>query len=120
MENGIWYRYEDRVESVGGYDLDGEYRQTGSKVVLQCLQFRVLRYTPKGVWLTHCFGNERFVLRGTRKQFAHPTKAEALDSFIHRKDRQAAILSSRLRNAEVAKEKAIHQLKIEDPTWQSI
>lgn len=61
--------------------------------------YEVIGVTRFGVVLD-VYGRRRFVLDGTRKTFAHPTVAEARDSYIARKKRQARILSAQLRNTE--------------------
>jgi hypothetical protein len=55
---------------------------------------RVLRHTPKGVWLDTWLGRPRFVRHDTRKKYAHPTMEAAIDSFRRRKARQIAILAA--------------------------
>jgi hypothetical protein len=72
-----WYRYDD--------------------VGLQA--FCVAKETPCGVWLdVYCV--RRFVLRESRKRFACPTEAEALESYVARKQSQVKILKSQLELAE--------------------
>jgi hypothetical protein len=98
-----WYRYENRTVSTG-WDSDYEV-STGSRVEVSLWKFRVLKHTPKGVWLQRyvVYGDKRFVLRDARKRFACPTIEEALASFIARKDRQIRIHTARLREAEEAR-----------------
>ena len=59
----------------------------------------VLSVTRCGAWISN-YGEKRFVLDNARKKFAAKTKRVALESFIARKKRQAAIYSSRCRAAE--------------------
>lgn len=72
-----YYRY---------YDSGGDY--------ILLMQLRVLRRTPKGVWVEDLGGlrSERFVLDRGRKRFCYPTLAEAWASFLKRKERQLSIL----------------------------
>lgn len=60
----------------------------------------VLKVTPKGVWLacSTLYSEKRFVRREARKRFACPTKEEAMESFIARKNRQRQIYSARVRH----------------------
>lgn len=53
----------------------------------ECRVFPVLRNTPKGAWIK-AMGYEKFVLSGSGKRFAYPTKAEAIGSYITRKQHQ--------------------------------
>lgn len=78
-EGECYYRY---------YDSGGEY------VYLHA--FRVLRRTPKGVWVeTEGYPRyERFVLDSGRRRFCYPTLEEAWASFLKRKERQLLILSA--------------------------
>lgn len=64
--------------------------------------FPVIKHTPKGVVLDLGGGDTRFVQDGTRKQFAHPTDKEAIDSFCWRKRAQRRIVRNQLDRAEVA------------------
>lgn len=77
---GSWYRYEDS-------------KGWGSQVWLR--QFRVIRKTPRGVWLDD-YGLERFVLNDARKRFAYPTVELAWESFLIRKQKQIAHLKNQL------------------------
>lgn len=71
-------------------------------IEVRCHEMRVLRLTPKGAWVEDFFGKPRFVRRDARKQYALPTKEEALASFIARKKAQRRIYSARLEDAEEA------------------
>lgn len=94
-----WYRYEDQRYAP---PLDEWERPCGAgRLAVELREYRVSRVTPKGVWLGG-FYTRRFVLLEANKRFACPTKAEAMTSFLARKEKQAGILSSRLRNVELA------------------
>lgn len=89
------YRYQDWQAS-GGVDEWG-YSLGPSKTYVSLMTFRIIRTTPKGVWINYgC--TEKFVKLDARKRFACPTKEEALESFLARKQRQKRILSSQLQN----------------------
>ena len=77
---GAWFRYEDSI----GY---------GPEIWLR--QFRVIRTTPKGVWLDD-YGRERFVLNDAHKRFAYPTIELARKSFLIRKRRQLVHLKNQI------------------------
>lgn len=76
-EEEFWFRYED------GDDF------------LYCEQYKVLKHTPKGVWIKH-WQSERgkFIRNDTIKQWASPTIEAARAAFIARKRKQIAILSA--------------------------
>ena len=63
------------------------------------LGYKVVRRTPKGVWLDY-YGTEKFVLRDAHKRWACPTKEEAMESFWARKRRQVKILRAQLQHIE--------------------
>ena len=95
-DDTYWYRYEAQREGTGYHDYSGEFILTGSVQRVVCLRYKVIRHTPKGVWLSLGFGGKRFVLDGTRKQFAHSTEKDALTSFLHRKQRHLNILEAQV------------------------
>lgn len=54
-----------------------------------CEVYRVVRLTPRGCWVSIGYGcGERFIKNDARRKFAYPTKAEAIDSYMLRKDWQ--------------------------------
>ena len=100
-----WYRVNAR--RIAHFDDDGDFVHSYSYVA-QIREYEVLKHTPKGVWL-HCpfedngvHGSRKFVRRDSRKRWACPTKAEALESFLQRKRRRVEILT-----AQIAKEKGM-------------
>lgn len=67
--------------------------------------------TPKGYWI--CFGNpvegmmrshKRWVSKTTKKRYAYPTKAEAMNNFVLRKKMQKRILKAQLEICQSALE----------------
>jgi len=97
----IWYRYDDRTYA-GAYldQYDNDHYYTTTEV--QVTRFKVLRVTPKGVRLIGAgYGkqNARLVLHDSYKRFACSTQAEALESYIRRKMKQAAIYEARAKKA---------------------
>ena len=96
-----WYRYVDRKPK-GSLSLHSGLRITnGFDANVIRLEYPVLRETPKGVVLDTGL-NTRFVLNGTRKQFAHPDDKGALTSFMYRKKAQRNILRSQVDQVETA------------------
>lgn len=98
-----WYRIEDRRYSVAD-PWTGEHSHTDHQVEL--LEFTVKSYTPQGVWL-NVFFSARWVKTGATKRFACPTIAEALESFVARKRRQARIYQARADAARYVEQLAI-------------
>jgi hypothetical protein len=105
MADEIWYRFEDVAYATLS---NAELETWGSKLEIELLRFRVVRHTPKGVWITPELGGldgftpQRFVLRDARKRFACPTIDEAMASFVARKRAQIRIYTARLRRAQQA------------------
>lgn len=62
---------------------------------LEMLWYRIIKRTPKGARL---YG--KFVLLTAKKQWACETEAQALTSFIARKERQISILNAKLQSAK--------------------
>lgn len=89
-----WYRYEDHREGITSTDYNGEVEVIGSKTVISCQKFKVVRYTPKGVQLATMFDGTRLVLHNSRKKFAHASEEEALQGFLARKARHLSILNA--------------------------
>lgn len=92
-----WWRV--RPVPHGGYlDLDGY------GYLIEFDEYEVIKPTPKGAWvrlvLGQFLGDKKFILRDARKRFACPTKEEALESFLKRKERQINILRAQLKEAE--------------------
>lgn len=121
----IWYRFEShRYANLIGED------EFSSSLRLDENRFRVLKVTPKGVWLAPDYGRndvfgrskldfsafKRFVLLTAQKRFAQPTKEEALLSFLARKSRQLSILRNQVKDAETAQRMAQALLQKEKQT----
>jgi hypothetical protein len=98
----VYYRFEDRLESIGGYDHLGEWVSDGSRTVVHLNAYPVIRRTPKGVWIRDIGGDSRFICDNWTKRYALPTVEEAKRSFIKRKERQAGIYEARARTAREA------------------
>lgn len=66
---------------------------TSDLLAISVLKFRVIRRTPKGVWVVPdyywpCEKRKRFILDGKGRRYAYPTREEARASFIIRKKRE--------------------------------
>ena len=100
----LWYRYEDirYAPPLDEFDMP----IGGGSVGIMLREYRVVKATPRGVWLEHdnwLFDPEpKFVLQDSRKRFACPTIIEAKESFIARKNKQIRILAEQLSNAKDA------------------
>jgi hypothetical protein len=100
MTQEVWYRYEDIVHAYYDRHLATRF---GVNVEVVCREYRVVRHTPRGVWLEVPNGSkrgERFVLNDSYKRFAYAKKGEAKKSFLLRKTRQLHILKGQLQRAE--------------------
>ncbi|ESY35809.1 hypothetical protein NKK48_01790 [Mesorhizobium sp. C386A] len=90
LEATGWYRYED----------SSAYHSS-----IHLRRYRVLRETPKGVWLDD-YGLERFVLKDAVKRWAYPTIELAQASFLIRKRKQVAHLENYLAHAKAVRDAA--------------
>ena len=106
-ETEVWYRYEDKSYSVA--DEWGDHHH--SDLQIQERTFPVVRHTPKGVVLRWSpFGGEIRVCHHWRKKFAAPTKREALEGLIARKEREASIHEARAGRARTFQKMAEERL----------
>lgn len=95
---------------------------------LKIEEYRVLRYTPKGYWITiypkrmalcdgldytdgEYTGRTKWVSSDAKKRFAYPTVTGAYDNFIARKKRQMKILRVNLHRAETYLKQAEKEIK---------
>jgi len=53
-----------------------------------CDCLRIIKKTPKGVWVSLGYDDKKFILDDARKRWAYPSIKEALESFRIRKERQ--------------------------------
>ena len=96
MIGTTWYRLEMAIVSSMHW---GKFGYT--EYLPRWEEYALVKETPKGVWLQQPWHTHKFfVLKEAKKRRAYPTKAMALDSFLHRKKRQISILRSRLKTAE--------------------
>jgi hypothetical protein len=108
------YRYEGQYHRTGGYDVCGEWEWGTSRYPqLYLHKYRVLKWTKCGAWIRFSTyqRDQRFVNLKARKKFACKTEEDALESFIARKNRQAAILGTQLEAAEALSKHAKRELE---------
>lgn len=100
----VWYRVNMRRYKSCGCD-DTCHHATHCSVDVS--EWYVLKHTPCGVWLTHnehphddqylqVLDKPRWVSATSKKRWAYPTKREAYQSFVARKQAQHRIISSQL------------------------
>lgn len=93
----IWWRAETRSQA--HWDEWGEH-VTGYSYRVEWQKFRVIRTTPKGVWLADIFGQHHWVLGKAIRQVAQPTRELALRDETMRRLRHVKGCEQRLREAE--------------------
>jgi hypothetical protein len=95
METKFLYRYSDSFDWLKSDELSSE-------PTLRLEKFQIMRSTRYAEIIAYCrwqkgkLLSEKIVLRGTRKRFAYPTEAEALESYKARKRRQILLLEQSL------------------------
>ena len=99
-EGETWWSAEDK--RYANYDPWAEFEQPpGSHLVIHLWPHRVIKHTPKGVWLTdEPFGLQRFLCHNWYKQWASPTQKEALQHLIARKQKHVRMSEARLARAQ--------------------
>lgn len=91
----VLWRFDERLYASWPDD-DGWSRGTPT-IKVEPSSFHVIKHTPRGCWISVGYrGKKRFICWDWKKKFAHATKEDALQSFIARKHRQAAIYEARL------------------------
>lgn len=109
-----WFRFDDQ-RYANAPDEHGE--SYGAHTVVTLERFKMLKRTPKGVWLDIGFGSRRFVLDTATRRFACATVEEALTSFKARKKKQASIYMNRAKLAEEAISMAEMGRYLSPPVW---
>ena len=93
------YRYDVRRVSVVR---DAERELYGSRLEFKLYYHPIVSETPKGVWIGYiALPTEKWkwVSNTARKRFAYPTKEEALDAYIARKEAYVKHAQKRLDRA---------------------
>lgn len=90
----LYYRYED-VHYAGGVDEWGDLIRGDGRTAVELREYRVIKETPKGVWIDATWRGQKFIRTNALKHWAVWSKEEALHSFIARKKRQRGIYATR-------------------------
>ena len=103
-----FYRYD--IHNYATLDMDGDFVSPlfpNPKVELTVLNLH--KETPKGYWIGYGSLNDgslrsqsRWVSKTSKKRYAHPTKEEALKSFIFRQKYAIKCLEDQLLNRKFA------------------
>lgn len=96
----ILYRYSKYCTNETLRDFDNK-----SCVKLQSEEFYVVNETDKGYWFI-ISGKKKWTSKTSKRRFAYPTKAEALENFIRRTKRSIAINNYNIDFAELALKEA--------------
>ena len=78
-----------------------EFENVSSIISLNLARYNVLKITPKGYWVDD-FGHRRFIRASGKKKFAHPSRLEALNDFLYRKNLQKKHLKRTLKEVDCA------------------
>lgn len=65
-------------------------------------KYTIIKKTKCGVWIEDGCNGKKFVNLTKRKKFACETLQEALEQFLHRKQRQQSILEEQLRHVKIS------------------
>jgi hypothetical protein len=110
-----FYRYEDHLDYWNFY-------LNIPKLIIREINFKLVKETPKGYWIKQISilpEDERWVSKSSRNRYAFPTKAEAINNFLHRKSRQISILDKKLQQAKKAFDQGM-QMKEEEEIKNAI
>lgn len=107
-----WYRHEEIYTAPPVDEWERNIGEGG--VTIHLRKFKVIKHTPKGVWLILYNDQEvqRFVLRDAHKRYACPTLEEAQVSFLARKRRQLTIYEARAKGIRKTIEKAEQEFSL--------
>lgn len=111
-----WFRFDEQ-----SYSVSNEWGEhSHSRLELQLRKVKVIRETPKGVWVIgghYGWNNPRFILKDARKRHACSTVEEAKASFIARKEKQARIYRARAEAADNAAQLAYQDKYVTFKDW---
>ncbi len=99
------YRYDYILE---GFSEDYYVEPT---VRLIYRKYTIIKKTKCGVWIQHR-NKKKFVNLKKRKKFACETLQEALEQFLHRKQRQQSILEEQLKYIKISIGLAKNELNV--------
>jgi len=102
------YRYDYYLECEFSEDYYVE-----PNVRLKCRKYTIIKKTKCGVWIEQ-YGRKgkKFVNLLKRKKFACETPQEALEQFLHRKQRQQCILEEQLKHIKISINLAKNELNM--------
>jgi len=75
------------------------------EIRIYIIEFFLVKETPKGYWIqkkSPFMTKKRWIPKESRVRYAYPTKAEALEYFIKRKERYLSILESKVSSTKAA------------------
>ena len=94
-----FYRYNYLLAGGYGRDMDGELVPSvfPPSINIRLEEYFLIAETPKGYWIGFD-KNEKYkwVSKTAKKRFAYPTKKEAENNFIKRKEKHVEILEANL------------------------
>lgn len=99
--NGLEYRYrlEDCLMMASMHD---DLPLYPARVEVRVSKIPIIKRTKCGMWVGHGEWDKHWVRNNAVKKYAHPTKLEAIQSFIARKKRQIKIVGDQLNRAKMA------------------
>lgn len=104
----VMWRANEKRYSV---TVDAEAERYGTKIEIELTWYRIISYTPKGVWISLSWffdnptpeslaeGEKRFINFDHTKRFASASPKDAIEQFMHRRRKQFLILQ---RQADLA------------------
>lgn len=98
----VWHRFE----SYNSCSADEWDRIVSTTTHIRHMKWKVVKVTPKGVWIGHDCGSfhtrQRWVGYGHTKQYASPSEEIAKGHFKARKNAQIRIYTARIESAKEA------------------
>lgn len=101
-----WYRVDHYHGA--SFDSDGDWQRSYDTCKIQ--KFKVISHTPKGVWLD-VYGEKKFVLGTSRKQYAVPTEELAYLDFLYRSNRYVNMMQARIKARQESMMDAVGSLR---------
>ena len=98
------YSYSNLEQAISD-DKTHLFRYHNTQGEINLYLFEIVKYTPKGCFISmdgYRNYNElqtKFILNNALRSYAHPTREQALDAFIARKNKQLKILDQHTKNA---------------------
>ena len=90
-----WYKCYDYLPDLNFYRFcDDEFTLVSVHI------YRAIRETPKGYWIVKSDHTQTWVSKESNRRFCYPTKAEAWDSYVARKNSHYRHLSRKMADLE--------------------